>query len=95
MIILGDPVRFEWDSGNKNKNYKKHGVSDQECEEVFFDTHKKILKDIFHSREEERYVLLGETKKSRRLFVVFTMRSGKARVISARDLNKRERKLYE
>lgn len=95
MIILADPLRFEWDHGNKNKNYKKHGVTDQECEEVFFDLRKKILRDIFHSRNEDRYILLGETKMERRLFVVFTMRSDKLRVISARDLNKREKKLYE
>lgn len=95
MIILDEPARFEWDHGNKSKNYKKHGVSDQECEEVFFDPHKKILRDVFHSRDEQRYILLGETKKERRLFIVFTMRSNAARVISARDLNKKERKLYE
>ena len=95
MIMLGDPARFEWDHGNKNKNYKKHGVTDQECEEAFFDPHKRILKDVFHSHDEQRYILLGETKKERRLFIVFTMRSGRVRVISARDLNKKERKLYE
>ena len=95
MIMLGDPARFEWDQGNKNKNYQKHGVTDQECEEAFFDPHKKILKDVFHSHHEQRYILLGETKKERRLFIVFTMRAGRARVISARDLNKKERKLYE
>lgn len=95
MIILGEPLRFEWDHGNKNKNHKKHGVTDQECEETFFDFHKKILRDVFHSHHEDRYILLGETKGKRRLFIVFTMRSGRIRVISARDLNKREIKLYE
>lgn len=95
MIVLGEPLRFEWDHGNKNKNYKKHGVTDQECEEAFFDLRKKILRDIFHSHNEDRYILLGETKRKRKLFVVFTMRSDKLRVISARDLNKREQKLYE
>ncbi len=95
MIILADPLHFEWDRGNKNKNYKKHGVTDQECEEVFFDLRKKILRDILHSHHEDRYILLGETKRERRLFVAFTMRSDKLRVISARDLNKKEKKLYE
>lgn len=55
---------------------------------------KKILKDILHSGAEHRYVLIGNTKKSRLLFVVFTVRREKLRIISARNLNKKERTLY-
>lgn len=95
MKIIENPNEFQWDRGNKSKNYQKHHVTDQECEEVFFDQNKKILKDILHSDKEERYILLGPTKENRILFVVFTIRSGKIRVISARDLNKKEKKFHE
>ena len=94
MKILNNPSEFQWDKGNKGKNYSKHKVTDQECEEAFFDHNKKILKDLLHSNNEERYILLGQTKENRILFIVFTTRSGKIRVISGRDLNKKERKLY-
>ena len=95
MKILDNPSEFQWDKGNKEKNYRKHKVTDQECEEVFFDQNKKILKDILHTDIEKRYILLGRTKENRILFIVFTIRTGKIRIISARDLNKKERKLYE
>lgn len=94
--------QFIWDRGNSDKNLVKRQVSPNnsgfltsECEEVFFDEDKVIIKDALHSGEEERFILLGETKKDRLLFVVFTEREHKIRVISARDINKRERKLYE
>ena len=86
---------FEWDSGNTDKIYRKHTVKPFECEEVFFDENKVILKDNLHSDKEERYVLLGKTKKERLLFLVFTTRQHKIRIISARDTNKKERSLYE
>lgn len=95
MKIIDTPGEFQWDKGNKGKNYQKHKVADTECEEVFFDQHKKIFKDFLHSGKEDRHILLGQTKENRILFVVFTLRPGKVRVISARDLNKREKNLYE
>lgn len=95
MKIFGKIYTFDWDKGNKDKNVKKHLVSNEECEEVFYDSDKKILKDVFHSGKEERYILLGKTKAERILYLVFTLRKDKVRVISARDLNKKERKLYE
>lgn len=95
MKILKRALTFEWDHGNRGKNFKKHKVADQECEEVFFDPKKKVLRDPLHSGREERFILLGKTKMERLLFVVFTMRRDKIRIISARDLNKRERHLYE
>ena len=95
MKIFRQALAFEWDSGNRGKNFKEHKVTDQECEEVFFDPKKKILKDQLHSDREERFLLLGKTKMERLLFVAFTARGDKVRVISARDINKRERHLYE
>ena len=95
MVILDQPSEFQWDKGNKGKNFVKHKVADRECEEVFFDQKKKIFKDALHSGNEDRLILLGQTRSGRILFIVFTLRSGKARVISARDLNRKERHLYE
>jgi uncharacterized DUF497 family protein len=88
-------TQFDWDKGNINKNWEGHQVKDQECEEVFFDLKKKILKDVIHSTQEKRYILLGQTKLKRLLLIVFTIRKNKIRIISARDLNKKEKYLYE
>lgn len=95
MKILKEPIKFVWDKGNQDKNWLKHKVSKEECEEVFFDKNKKIIKDVLHSGKEKRYIILGKTKKNKLLFVVFTNRSDKIRVISARSLNKKEVYLYE
>lgn len=90
MKIIRQPLQFEWDSGNRDKNWLKHKVSNEECEEAFFDPRKRVLKDTVHSGNEVRYILLGRTAMERALFIVFTLRKKKVRVISARDLNKRE-----
>lgn len=95
MKVFKLPQEFDWDAGNRGKNLKSHSVSDKECEEVFFDLDKKILKDVLHSGVEPRYILLGATKAQRILFLAFAIRKKKVRVISARDLNKREQHLYE
>jgi len=95
MVIIDNPNEFLWDKGNKEKNFLKHKVTDQETEESFFDQKKKIFRDVLHSNNEDRYILLGKSKGGRILFVVFTLRQGKVRVISARDLNRKERHLYE
>ncbi len=85
---------FEWDKGNIGKN-RKHKVEDRESEEVFFDEHRFIFKDIVHSGNEARFRIVGKTKKKRLLFIVFTRRAKKIRIISARDMNKKEVYLYE
>ena len=95
MQIIKQSLEFEWDEGNRGKNFQKHKVSDGECEEVFFDQNKKIYKDVIHSGKETRYILLGATKADRVLFVIFTIRKGRIRIISARDLNKKELYLYK
>lgn len=87
-------LEFEWDVGNISKN-KKHTVEDKETEEIFLDDGKVILKDTLHSEKEERFIILGKTKKNRLLYVVFTKRRQKIRIISARDINKKEVRLYE
>ena len=61
--MLKEVSGFEWDAGNKQKSLVKHEVSNEECEEAFFDYKKETQKDILHSMKEERYVLIGQTKK--------------------------------
>ena len=94
MRVYKDAFEFDWDKGNIGKN-RKHKVEDKEIEEVFFDKHRYIFKDVIHSGNEERFKILGKTKKGRLLFVVFTMRKKKIRIISGRDINKKEVYLYE
>ncbi len=94
MKILSKVFAFEWDKGNIDKN-KKHKVGDKETEEVFFDDKRYIFKDRLHSGNEERFRIIGKTKKKRLLFVVFTKRDKMIRIISARDINKKEVYLYE
>lgn len=86
---------FIWDDGNTDKNWLKHQVSNKETEEVFFDEKRKIFKDELHSEKEERFILLGETSSKRLLYTVFTKRNKKIRIISGRDMDKKERRLYE
>ncbi len=96
MELFKVPLEFEWDSGNRDKNLLKHRVTNTECEEVFFDPHKRVLKETLHagpSRQEKRYIVIGKTKEERALYVVFTFRRSKVRVISARDINRKERGL--
>ena len=79
MKVLRGIAGFEWDEYNRDKNFIKHRVTDTESEEAFFDENKKTLKDILRSGKEKRYILIGQTKKGRSLFVVFTIRKNKIR----------------
>ncbi|TAK58076.1 MAG: BrnT family toxin [Bacteroidetes bacterium] len=85
---------FEWDPGNQSKNYEKHGVSWLECEQVFFNKPIYILPDIKHSSLEDHFYILGQTNRERLLLISFTLRNDKIRVVSARDMNKKERSYY-
>lgn len=90
---LESAAEFDWDEGNLEKNWLKHGVSPLECEQIFFNQ-PFIAPDLSHSLTEDRFFVLGRTDADRYLFLVFTMRGKKIRVISARDMNKKERKIY-
>lgn len=85
---------FDWDEANWQKSELKHGVAAAEAEEA-------LLKDPLcqvdprHSDDEQRYIALGETNEGRRLFISFTVRRGRARVISARPMSRKERAVYD
>jgi uncharacterized protein len=86
---------FDWDRGNRSKSRLKHGVMPSEAEEVFFNRPLLVKVDRGHSGTEERFQLLGQSAKGRRLFVVFTIRGKLIRVISARAQSRKERRIYE
>ncbi len=95
MNLLTECDGFDWDAGNSGKNWTTHRVSDSECEEVFFNSPFVLRRDLEHSQEESRYYTLGQTDRSRGLFVVFTIRGKLIRVISARDMTRKERRIYQ
>ena len=95
MTVWQEPIQFQWDAGNQEKNWVKHHVTNAECEEAFFDPHKRLLYPTLHGERETRHVLIGYTAGKRLLFVVFTIRGHTVRIISARDVHGRERGLYE
>ncbi len=86
---------FDWDDGNVEKNWLAHQVTPQEAEQVFFNRPLVVAVDVKHSRSEKRYLVLGQTDEDRPLFIAFTMRKRRIRVISARDMHRKERKVYE
>jgi uncharacterized protein len=87
---------FEWDDGNARKSSDKHGVSQAEAEQVFFNEPLLIVEDLRHSGHEPRLHALGRTDEGRPLHVTFTLRSPatRIRVISARDMSRKERARY-
>lgn len=89
------PIEFDWDEGNKDKNWKKHKVHYKESEEIFFNRPIHIYKDNKHSGIEQRFTAFGKTNKNRLLYITFTIRNSTIRIISTRDQSKKERKLYE
>ena len=88
-------VGFQWDQGNIDKNLIKHKVENWESEQVFFNKPLLILDDPRHSIPEKRWAAFGKTDAGRFLIVIFTKRGDLIRVISARDMNKKERKFYD
>jgi len=90
-----DFIGFQWDQGNLDKNLIKHKVENWECEQIFFNAPLLVLEDQRHSRPEKRWAAFGRTDADRLLVVIFTRRGDLLRVISARDMNKKEREFYE
>ena len=97
MIDLDRIVGFQWDAGNARKSADKHSFAQSEAEEVFFGDPLLMLEDARHSADEMRFHALGHTFDGRLLHVSFTLRGEGAliRVISARDMSRKERAIYE
>ena len=97
MISLTNIVGFEWDKGNARKSADKHDVSQSEAEQAFFNAPLLLLVDERHGKQEARYHALGKTDAARALHIAFTLRADDTliRVISARDMHRKERAVYE
>jgi uncharacterized DUF497 family protein len=91
---LGSATGFDWDEGNADKNWRRHAVRFSECEEVFLRTPMVALGGARHARAEESLTALGRTALGRLLSIVFTFRGDRIRVISARDMSRKERREY-
>ena len=94
MVDLTLIESFEWDEGNARKN-EKHAVTASEAEQVFFNQPLLMLEDAKHSQAEPRFHALGITHTTRKLHITFAVRGTRIRVISARDMHRKERKIYE
>jgi len=96
MLELDRIVGFDWDDGNNLKSVAKHSVSQAEAEQVFSDERLLVAVDVKHSQDEARYQAMGKTIAGRMLHVTFTLRDdqSKIRVISARDMSRKERAVY-
>lgn len=97
MIDLDRIIGFQWDDGNARKSVDKHGVSQAEAEQVFLNEPLVVMSDTKHSRSEMRFHALGVTTQGRRLHLTFTLReeNTRIRVISARDMHRKERTRYD
>jgi uncharacterized DUF497 family protein len=87
-------IGFDWDDGNVRKNWDLHRVTPEEAEDIFFQEPLVIRGDTHHSKREKRYYALGRTEVGRMLFVAFTIRRQRIRIISARDMNRNESEIY-
>ena len=94
MLKFNNYTDFEWDKGNIDKSYQKHGITPNEAEEAFLDEKAIVLRDINHSLKEKRYWLIGKNISKKLLFIAFTLRKKKIRIISARKANKKEKNIY-
>ena len=94
LINVPDFEGFDWAGGNTEKNWDGHQVTPLEAEQVFFNSPLLAGEDDAHSLHEKRFFALGQTDEGRELFVAFAIRGKKLRVVSARDMSRKERKVY-
>ena len=89
------PLRFEWDEAKNLANQRKHGISFEQAESVFYDESGLFLADPTHSNGEDRFLLLGLSAELHTLLVCHCYRGGEViRIISARKATRRERATY-
>ena len=86
-------MEFEWDKEKANANFKKHGVSFEEAALAFFDENAVELFDELNSEDEIRYQIIG-ISNTRLIFVAYTARNDKIRIISARKANAKQIRIY-
>lgn len=94
MRLIPVPLEFDWDEGNLSKNLHKHNVTLQETEQMFYNK-PLLLSDALPFKSETRYKAFGRSNNNRKLLAVFTVRNNKLRIISIRDMSRKERSEYE
>ena len=94
-VQLPHPLAFDWDDGNSEKNWDRHRVRRSECEEAFLVPPLLVVNDPSHSHAEARFLGLGRSAAGRLLCLSFTLRGNRIRIISARDMSRKERQSYE
>ena len=89
-------LKFEWDENKNSINKKKHKISFQEAQTVFYDENALVIDDPEHSQVEERFIILGNSSIANLLVVCHCYRSLDSiiRIISARKATKNEAKFY-
>lgn len=93
--LLDECEGFQWDDGNAVKNWVSHSVSQVEAEQVFFNRPIRVAPSAWQTNAETRFAALGRSNQGRRLTIVFTIRQRLIRVISARDMSRKERRVYD
>jgi len=88
-------MEFIWDPNKAESNVRRHGVSFHEAATVFGDPLSTTVPDPDHSIEEERYIIIGTSHRGRLLIVAHAEQGNRIRIISARELTRRERRQYE
>lgn len=90
-------IHFDWDSNKSKTNKRKHGISFEEAQTVFYDDNARLIADPDHSDHEDRFLLLGLSGTLRLLVVCHCYRDQNSviRIISARKATRKETKLYE
>ena len=98
MASRNDPLEectgFDWDDANAGKNWDPHQVTPEEAEDIFFNEPLIVRSDLSHSQGEKRFYALGQTAGGRLLFAAFTVRKHLIRVVSIREMNRKERQIY-
>lgn len=97
MIDIKQIAGFDWDDGNIRKSAEKHDVSQAEAESILFNDPLILAEDARHSGTEQRFNALGKTSQNRLLHITFTLRQNGTmiRIVSGRDMHRKERKIYE
>ena len=88
-------MHFEWDFGNVSHLWERHQVRPFEAEESMKELNAIKGPDESHSQTEVRFSVIGKTRKGRILFLVFTLRNNRIRVLHARNTKRKEAKIYE
>ena len=93
-LVIRGLTGFDWDTANWRKSELKHGVSAPEAQEALLNN-PVCEADARHSDVEQRYIALGVTNAGRRLFLAFTIRKNRVRIVSARPMSRKEREIHD